>query len=225
MDSISLLCIVLLLVACTCIKLSLADSDNVQDACPTAPLGKQTIFINGFPCKNPANISASDFKTTKLSNAGDIDNILGSSVNIVTAADFPGLNTLGLSVGRIDLEVDGVVSTHSHPRASELFFVNKGIVLAGFLDSQNQLFQKVLKEGDVFVFPRGLLHFCLNGGFEVATAFSVFSSQNPGQVAIFSTFFDLTVEASEKQKRRLISLSASEVYQITNATLTGFESF
>lgn len=165
-----------------------ADNDNLQDFCPTAfPTSDDRhcpIFINGFPCKNPANVTASDFKTSKLKSAGDTDNFLRSSTNIITAADFPGLNTLGLGLGRTDLDVDGVVTPHSHPRAAEMMFVSKGLVTVGFIDTRNEVFLKVLKEGDVFIVPKGMLHFCYNSGFEFVTIFSVHNSQNPGLIDI-----------------------------------------
>ncbi|KAF2311613.1 hypothetical protein GH714_025267 [Hevea brasiliensis] len=169
---------------CSCIQICLADYDNLQDTCPAAPTSKQSIFINGLPCKDPNSITPSDFKSSKLSRPGDKNKFLRSATTIVTAADFPGLNTLGLSISRIDLDVDGLVLPLYHPRASELFFVSAGVVIAGFVDTKNQQFQKILKEGDVFVLPRGLLHFCLNAGDESATIFSVLSSQNPGVVKI-----------------------------------------
>ncbi|KAK7282327.1 hypothetical protein RIF29_11004 [Crotalaria pallida] len=153
-----------------------ADCDNLQDTCPS---GSPTIFINGVPCKNPSNTTAQDFKTTELSKAGPRD-AFGSSMNIVTASKFPGLNTLGLSIGRIDIEVDGMVNFHNHPRATEMIFVKEGMLEATFLDTKNQVFQKSLKAGDVFVLPKGLFHFFLNRGSGVATVFSVFNSQNPG---------------------------------------------
>lgn len=143
---------------CLCTKLCFAgDSDNLQDICPTGTSPRQTIFINGFPCKNPTNITASDFKSSLLNHKGDTDNFLQSATNIVTASEFPGLNTLGLSVARIDLDIDGLVMPHSHPRASEILFVSKGIVVAGFIDTNNQLFQGILPEGNVFVIDQALL--------------------------------------------------------------------
>ncbi|XP_059641096.1 germin-like protein subfamily 3 member 4 [Cornus florida] len=195
-----------------CIKLcSSFDSNNIFDACPTDDSKRQTIFMNGFPCKNPTNISASDFKTSRLNHVGNTDNFDLSSTTIVTAADFPGLNTLGLSVARTDLEVDGMVVPHSHPRASEMIFVSKGVVFVGFVDAANKPFQKVLKEGDVFVFPKGLLHYCLNSGFELATVFSVLNSQNPGVVSISNAMFDFDdSEAMKMLKKKLISLSTHE---------------
>ncbi|XVE56471.1 hypothetical protein DITRI_Ditri04bG0012800 [Diplodiscus trichospermus] len=210
------------IVFCTSICICLADDDNLQDACPTNMTAKQNVFINGFPCKNPSSISAPDFKTSSLNHAGDTDNFLHSSVNIVTAADFQGLNTLGLSIARTDLDVDGTVLPHSHPRASELFFLRKGTVLAGFIDTNNTLFQSFIKEGDVILFPRGLLHFCLNAGYEPAIAFSVLNSQNPGVVSISGAIFETNSELIDKITRKMSSIPASELEHIRNATLPKF---
>ncbi|KAF2553564.1 hypothetical protein F2Q68_00036531 [Brassica cretica] len=42
-------------------------------------------------------INAQDFKSTKLTVAGDTDNYLRSNVAVLTASEFPALNTLGQS--------------------------------------------------------------------------------------------------------------------------------
>ncbi|XP_022737016.1 germin-like protein subfamily 3 member 4 [Durio zibethinus] len=210
------------IIFCTSISICLADIGNLYDACPTNMTAKQTVFINGFPCKNFSRIIAPDFKTSKLNHAGDTDNFLRSSVNIVTAADFPGLNTLGLSIARTDLEVDGRVMPHSHPRASELFFLSKGVVLAGFIDTNNTLFQSFIKAGDVILFPRGLFHFCVNAGFEPVTAFSVLNSQNPGVVSISGAMLETNSELIDNITRRLISVPPSELKRISNTSLAKF---
>jgi quercetin dioxygenase-like cupin family protein len=214
--------IVILFVICACIRISLGDYDNLRDTCPTSTLGKQTVFINGFTCKNPANVSASDFKTSNLNHVGDTDNFYRSSVTIVTAADFPGLNTLGLLIARTDIDVDGLVTVHSHPRASEMLYVSNGVITAGFIDTRNKLFLKDLGEGDVFVFPRGLLHFCFNIGYELATVFSVFNSQNPGVVRVADAMFEPHSDSVDKLVRRLIFHSGSKVNRMKNVTLAGF---
>ncbi|OIV99083.1 hypothetical protein TanjilG_32342 [Lupinus angustifolius] len=201
----------------TNIKLCLSDYDNIQDNCPAISPKMQTIFINGLPCKSSANITAQDFRTSELSNPGSTD-IFGAAIKIVTAAEFPGLNTLGLAIGRIDIDEDGLVNFHYHPRATEIIFVTKGVLLAGFIDTKNQVFQEFLSVGDVFVFPKGLFHFILNHGFQDATFVSVFNSQNPGLVSITATTFGNTLESLEKVKKKLISLSAYEVHD--NAILT-----
>lgn len=119
-----------------------ADLDNMQDTCPTAPGEQSIFFINGYPCKNPTQVNAQDFKSTKLTVAGDTDNYLQSNVTMLTASEFPGLNTLGLSVSRTDLERDGSVPLHSHPRSSELLFVASGVVFAGFVDTNDKIFRR-----------------------------------------------------------------------------------
>ncbi|XP_062030683.1 germin-like protein subfamily 3 member 4 [Rosa rugosa] len=221
MNSPSFACcfVFLSVIFCFCTKISLADSDNLQDTCPTSPLAKQTIFINGFLCKNPNDISSSDFKTTRLTQPGDTDNFSGSAVTIVTAAEFPGLNTLGLSIARTDFRVDGLVRLHSHPRATEMFFVSKGLVLVGFIDTSNEPFGTFLKEGDVFVFPRGLLHFCLNPGYGTATGLSVYNSQNPGVVTMADAMFEPTPDVIKKLTKGFVT------GLLRNATLSGISSF
>ncbi|KAE9592760.1 hypothetical protein Lal_00029129 [Lupinus albus] len=206
----------------TSIQLCMADCDNLQDTCPAIPPKKQTIFINGLPCKSQANITAQDFKTSELSNTGSTD-IFGASFKMVTASEFPGLNTLGLSIGRTDMDGDGLVNFHYHPRATEIIYVTKGVLLAGFIDTKNQVFQEFLNVGDVFVFPKGLFHFILNHGFQDATVISVFNSQNPGFVSITATTFDNTMESLEKLKRRLVSLYEGHD-DVASLTMLGLES-
>ncbi|KAK7313980.1 hypothetical protein VNO77_39187 [Canavalia gladiata] len=215
MKSLGHLFFMLFFVALNNIQVCLGDCDNLQDSCPAVPPNKQTIFINGLQCKNPANVTAQDFRTTELSRAGSRD-LFGASIKIVTASEFIGLNTLGLSIGRTDIDGDGLVNFHYHPRATEMIFVTKGVLLAGFVDTKNQFFQNYLKVGDVFVFPKALFHFSLNVGFEEATFFSVFNSQNPGLVSLSPTTFDTTLESLDKLKRKLITLSASEAQDVTS---------
>ncbi|CAI9117384.1 OLC1v1018770C1 [Oldenlandia corymbosa var. corymbosa] len=201
--------------------LQAAEIENLQDTCPTDHM--QSVFINGLPCKNPATVTASDFKSSLLNEKGKLDDVFRSSTNLVTASEFPGLNTLGLSTARTDLEVDGMVPPHSHPRSSEMIFVGAGIVNVGFVDTNNKLFQQVLRPGDVFVFPKGLLHYCLNNGFEDATIYSVLNSQNPGIVSILGSRFapsdDRHRELMQKIKERLVSFSKLDAERLDNVTL------
>jgi len=58
--------------------------------------------------------------------------------------------------------------------------VLQGQILAGFISSGNIVYQKVLKKGELTVFPQGLLHFEIAIGNRKALAFPVFSSANHG---------------------------------------------
>lgn len=144
-------------------------------------------------------------------------------MKIVGASAFPGLNTLGLSIGRADIDADGLITPHYHPRATEIIFVTKGQLAVGFIDTKNQLFPKFIGSGEVFVFPKGLFHFILNRGFEAATVISVYNSQNPGLASFTSAPFDNTLESLEKLKIRLTSLSASEIHNVNDSSSSGLD--
>jgi len=93
--------------------------------------------------------------------------------------DYPGLNTQGMSHVRLDFGVGGVIPPHTHPLASETIFVVDGSIFTGFVSHDNVLYSKTLQKGDVFLFPRGLLHIQLNVGDGPAVAFNSFNGQMP----------------------------------------------
>ena len=124
---------------------------------------------------------------------GNTSNKLGSKVTLVSVNELPGLNTLGISLARIDFAPKGLNPPHTHPRGTEILIVVEGTLLVGFVTSNqnntNRLFTKVLNKGDVFVFPIGLIHFQLNVGYGNAVAISGLSSQNPGVITIANAVF------------------------------------
>ena len=135
--------------------------------------------------------TADDFFISGLDIPGNTENQLGSSVNLVNVDKLAGLNTLGISLARIDFAPYGVNPPHTHPRGSELLVVLEGTLLAGFVtsDPDYRLFTKNLNQGDAFVFPMGLIHFQMNMGEINAVALSSFSSQNPGLITIANAVF------------------------------------
>ena len=92
---------------------------------------------------------------------------------------------------RIDYAPNGGENPpHTHPRATEILFVQEGTLYVGFVTSNpnNTLFSKILS-GDVFVFPIGLIHFQVNIGTTDAVAFAALGSQNPGVITIADAVF------------------------------------
>ena len=155
------------------------------------------MFVNGRFCKDPKLAKADDFFFSGLNKPGNTDNKDGSNVTAVYVDKIPGLNTLGLQLVRIDYAPYGQNPPHSHPRASEIFVVLEGQLLAGFVtsnqaDGSNRLFAKVLNPGDVFIFPLGLIHFQLNLGHTPALAFAAFGGQNAGRITIANAIFGAT---------------------------------
>lgn len=90
-----------------------------------------------------------------------------------------------------DYAPGGLVPPHTHPRATEISTVVEGQLYAGFVTSNpdNKFFSKVLNEGDLFVFPQGLVHFQLNIGNTNAVAITALSSHNPGVNRIADAVF------------------------------------
>ncbi|EMS53889.1 Germin-like protein 1-1 [Triticum urartu] len=164
------------------------DPDMLQDVC-VADLASP-IKINGFPCKK--NITADDFFFAGLKKAGNTNNPAGSVVTAANVLSFPGVNTLGVSMARIDYAVGGQNPPHTHPRATEIIFVTEGTLEVGFITTANKLFTKVVTVGEVFVFPRGLVHFQQNRGNCSASVIAAFNSQLQGTQAIATTLLAAT---------------------------------
>ncbi|XP_055815122.1 putative germin-like protein 2-1 [Solanum dulcamara] len=169
------------------------DNNPLQNICVAAV--NSTVFVNGKTCKDPKFATANDFFASGLNVSGIAAPGSGAAAKFLDVSMIPGLNTLGISIGRIDLEPQRLVPFHTHPRATELITVLKGTLYVGFLvpDPENflksRLFSKILNPGDVFVFPIGLIHFQYNVGLKQATFLAAFNSQNPGFVFIPNSIF------------------------------------
>ncbi|KAI3724815.1 hypothetical protein L1987_64582 [Smallanthus sonchifolius] len=118
-------------------------------------------------------------------------NALGFGVKPVTVTQLSGLNTLGISMARIDYAPWGINPPHTHPRASEILTVLEGSLEVGFVTSnlENRHISKVLNKCDVFVFPVNLIHYQRNVGKTNVVAIVVLSSQNPGANSIANVVF------------------------------------
>lgn len=171
-----------------------ADPGPLQDFCVGVANPESAVFVNGFYCKNPKEVTANDFLYRGFNTVGDTNNRVGSKVVQVNSTTFPALNTLGVAMGRVDIAAGGLNPPHLHPRASEMLTVIEGTLYAGFVSSNlqtgaNQLYSKILNKGDIFVFPQGLIHFQLNIGSTPAVANVAFGSQTPGLVTIANAVF------------------------------------
>nr|XP_043628696.1 putative germin-like protein 2-1 isoform X1 [Erigeron canadensis] len=166
------------------------DPSQLQDFCVADP--NSEVFVNGVVCKDPKLVKADDFFFRGLNMMGNTYNDVGSNVTQVFVAQLAGLNTLGISMVRIDYAPLGINAPHTHPRATEILTVIEGRLLVGFVTSNpdNTLFTKVLEVGDVFVFPQGLIHFQANIDEHAnAVAIAALSSQNPGVITIANAVF------------------------------------
>ncbi|KAK9292928.1 hypothetical protein L1049_020909 [Liquidambar formosana] len=172
---------------------SASDPASLQDFCVAIEQSdsETAVFVNGKFCKDPKLVTANDFFFSGFQNPRNTKNQLGSNVTLLNVDMIPGLNTLDISLARIDFAPNGLNPPHMHPRGTELLLVLDGTLLIGFVTSNpdNRLFTKVLNAGDVFVFPVGLIHFQFNVGHTNAVSISALSSQNPGLIVIANSVF------------------------------------
>ncbi|KAL3512831.1 hypothetical protein ACH5RR_025548 [Cinchona calisaya] len=166
------------------------DPGPLQDFC-VADL-ESPLFINGFPCKNPSHVTSKDFFYDGLKKRGTIFDALNVNLTQVDVYAFSGLNTLGMSMNRVDFLPGGLNPPHNHPRATELSLVVEGKLFAGWVSTNYILYWKVLTAGEVFVIPPGLVHFQLNVGEGRALFYAFFNSQNPGITIMAEALFDST---------------------------------
>ncbi|XP_047326791.1 putative germin-like protein 9-2 [Impatiens glandulifera] len=109
-------------------------------------------------------------------------------------AEFPILNGQSVSMAVLQYPGGSVNPPHTHPRASELLFLLDGSLQVGIVDTTNKLYTQTLQEGDIFVFPKGLVHFQYNADAnKPAFAVSAFGSANAGTVSIPNAVFNTSI--------------------------------
>uniref|UniRef100_A0A0D9UZ28 Germin-like protein n=1 Tax=Leersia perrieri TaxID=77586 RepID=A0A0D9UZ28_9ORYZ len=187
------------------------DPDYLQDIC-VADLNSE-VKVNGFPCK--ANATAEDFFSGVLAKPAATNTTTGSAVTAANVEKVPGLNTLGVSLSRIDYAPGGGLNPpHTHPRATELVFVLYGDLDVGFVTTSNKLVSKTISQGDVFVFPRGLVHFQRNIGDKPAAVISAFNSQLPGTQSVAVSLFGASPELPDEVLATAFQIDGEEVDKI-----------
>nr|KAJ0187551.1 hypothetical protein LSAT_V11C900496510 [Lactuca sativa] len=191
-----------------------SDPSPLQDFCVADQ--NSAVFVNGLVCKESRLVQADDFFYRGLQLMGNTSNAAGSAVTPVTVAELPGLNTLGISMARIDFAPQGINPPHTHPRATEILTVMEGRILVGFVTSnpENRLITKLLQKGDVFVFPKGLIHFQKNVGNGYAVAIAALSSQNPGVITIANAVFGSNPDIAADILAKAFQVDVNVVNQI-----------
>ncbi|CAD5166131.1 unnamed protein product [Musa acuminata subsp. malaccensis] len=190
------------------------DPGALQDFCVAN--NASDVFVNGLACKDPKLVKVEDFFFSGLDKPRNTTNKVGSNVTLVNVNRIPGLNTLGISMARLDFAPYGLNPPHIHPRATEILTVLEGSLYVGFVTSNpdNKLFTKMLTKGDVFVFPQGLIHFQFNHGTKNAVALAALSSQNPGLITIANAVFGSKPAISDDVLAKAFQVDEKTVHRI-----------
>ncbi|MCO5558796.1 hypothetical protein L7F22_012383 [Adiantum nelumboides] len=123
-----------------------------------------------------------DYKSNILSGNAGFKDGLQTSTKIADAMAFRALRGEGVSMARTDFGPKGLNPPHKHPNTTEVLYVVQGTLLVGLIQTiNNTLFQQVLSSGDLFIFPRSLVHYQLNMDLnKPAMTLSAFNSAIPG---------------------------------------------
>uniref|UniRef100_A0A5B7AUH8 Germin-like protein n=1 Tax=Davidia involucrata TaxID=16924 RepID=A0A5B7AUH8_DAVIN len=210
MATVSRLIMMIVVVLAIVPKTLNADPDMLQDLC-VADLTSD-VKVNGFPCKE--NETAADFFFAGLAKPGLTNNTMGSQATPANVQQIPGLNTLGVSLARIDYAPGGLNPPHTHPRATEVIFVLEGALDVGFITTSNVLIPKSIKQGEIYVFPRGLVHFQKNNGKVPAAVIAAFNSQLPGTQVIAAALFTAAPPVPDNVLAKAFQIGAEEVEKI-----------
>lgn len=138
---------------------------------------------------NKTTLTADYFTDITLRNGVTIVPPAKFGAKKVNSESFPVLTGLGVSTALLAFLPGGINPPHTHPRGTEVLAVVDGELTVGLIDSTNKLFTKVLTKSDIFVFPRGLVHFQINLGSKPVEAYAAFSSSNPGTVSLPANLF------------------------------------
>ena len=110
-------------------------------------------------------------------------------------AEFPALNGQSVSIDVLYFPAGSINPPHTRVRATRLLFLLWGTLQVGLVDTTNKLYSQTLQAGDMFVFPKGLVHYQYNPDAQVpALAIATFRSSNPGSVSIPNTLFNTSID-------------------------------
>nr|CAB3465653.1 unnamed protein product [Digitaria exilis] len=96
----------------------------------------------------------------------------------------------------------------------KMVFVLQGTLYVGFITTGNKLVAKTITVGDVFVFPRGLVHFQKNNGDAPAAVISAFNSQLPGTQSLAMTLFAAMPDVPNNVLTKAFQVGTKEVEKI-----------
>ncbi|KAM3685105.1 hypothetical protein ACB098_11G095400 [Castanea mollissima] len=115
-------------------------------------------------------------------------------VSKASLAEFPALNGQSVSFAVLQYPAGSTNPPHTHPHSAELLFLLDGALEVGFVNT-NKLFTRTLQAGDMFVFPKGLVHYQFNRDAKnSAIAISAFGSANAGIISAPTTVFNTGID-------------------------------
>ncbi|CAL8120462.1 unnamed protein product [Prunus armeniaca] len=116
----------------------------------------------------------------------------GSKASLV---EFPALNGQSVSYAVLQFPPNTLFPPHTRPDATGLLFLVDGSLEVGLIDTKNNLYTQKLQTGDLFIFPKGLVHYqCNSDPQRPATAIAAFGSSSARAVTVLPAVFTTGVD-------------------------------
>lgn len=151
--------------------------------------GDPDIITDFITPADSTSINGTYFTYTGLRN---LSGATGPALKVTKASvrEFAALEGQSVSLAFLEFPPGGINPPHTHPRASELLFLLSGTLEVTVVDTKNVPYQQTLQAGDLFVFPKGLLHLQYNRNHkQAAIAVSAFGGANAGTVSVPTSVF------------------------------------
>ncbi|KAK1354567.1 hypothetical protein POM88_047823 [Heracleum sosnowskyi] len=141
----------------------------------------------------PANMTVIDGSFFTFTGfRGILDSEMPTSYKGTQASlkEFPALNGQSVSMAVLQFPPSGINPPHTRPHSTGLLLLVEGSLEVGFIDTTNKLYNQTLQAGDIFIFPKSLVHYQYNASpTEPAIAIAAFGSASSGSVSVPSTIF------------------------------------
>ncbi|KAB2595142.1 germin-like protein 9-2 [Pyrus ussuriensis x Pyrus communis] len=107
-----------------------------------------------------------------------------------SSVEFPALNGQSVSYAVLQFPPNSLLPPHTRPDATGLLFLLDGTLEVGLIDTKNNVYTQKLQTGDLFVFPKGLVHYQYNSDPQLpATAIAAFGSASARAVTVLPSVF------------------------------------
>ncbi|KAK3419092.1 hypothetical protein EUGRSUZ_H04819 [Eucalyptus grandis] len=152
-------------------------------------------ILTDFVAPNGTNVDGNFFTYTGMRSLMGFNPPTTFTVTKASLKEFPALDGQSVSFAVLEFPPGSVNPPHTHPRGSELLFLIYGSLEVGFVDTTNKLFTQTLQTGDMFIFPKGLVHYQYNfNQTDFAVAVSAFGSASAGTVSVPVTVFGTNID-------------------------------
>ncbi|RVX10428.1 Germin-like protein 3-1 [Vitis vinifera] len=158
----------------------------------------------------------SHFTTSALSKPGNTSaNPFGFSITLTNTMKLARVQHNGPDHGSGRYSSQWAGPTPQPPEGLGGGHTPEGCAPSGVIDTSNRLFTQLLRPGDSFVFPKGMIHFLYNlDSLAPAVVLAGLNSQNPGTQLTSTAAFATNPRLPDEVLKKAFQISGQDVARI-----------